>query len=50
MIIPAKVLLDVQCTRTGVILTGSATAGIRAGKCTYDDTTNLKKVLNKRCA
>ena len=37
-------------TRTGVIQTGSATAGIRAGKYTPDGTTNLRKILNKRCA
>ena len=29
---------------------GSAIAGIKAGKYTHDDTTNLRKVLNKRCA
>ena len=37
-------------TRTGVIQTGSTTAGIRAGKYTPDGTTNLRKILNKRCA
>ena len=50
MVIPVEVRLDVQCTKTGIIQTGSATAGIRAGKYTPDGTTNLRKVLNKRCA
>ena len=39
-----------MCTLTGVTQTGSATAGIRAGKYTPDGTTNLRKILNKRCA
>ena len=50
MIIPVKVCLDVQRTLAGVIQSGSGTAGIRAGKYTLDGTTNLRKVLNKRCA
>ena len=50
MIMLVEVRLGVQCAQTGVIRTGSATAGIRAGKYTHDDTTNLRKILNKRCA
>ena len=45
-----EVRLGVWCTRTGIFQTGSATAGIRAGKYTLDSTTNFRKVLNKRCA
>ena len=49
-IIPVDVLLDVECTRTSVIQTSSTTDSIRASKYTLDGTTNLRKVLNKRCA
>ena len=37
-------------TKTGVSQSGSVIAGIRAGKYTPDSTTNLRKILKKRCA
>ena len=35
---------------TGVSQSGSVIAGIRAGMYTPDSTTNLRKILKKRCA
>ena len=49
-IIPIKVRLVVLCTWFGIIQNGSTTAGIKAGKYTPGGTTNLRKILGKRCA
>ena len=43
-IMPVKVRQDASCTRTSIIQSGSATAGIRAGKYTPDGTINLNKI------
>ena len=50
IIIPVEVRLNIQRNRTSVTQTDSATAVIRASKYTPDGTTNLRKILNKRCA